>query len=74
MEKVYGRKLWSSRNYLLQGAFWDGFRSSAKWTAPAYTLFFRWVIFKSATIWQALFALLMIVVSSVVIYLAWRPQ
>lgn len=72
MEKLYGRKLWTSKNYLLRGAFWDGFRQSAKWTAPAYILFFSWVILMSDTVWQALWALLMIAVSSVIIYLSWK--
>lgn len=62
------------REYLLQGPFWDGFRSSAKWTGPAYTLFFSVAVFTSNTIWQALWCLWMIVVSSAVIYLAWKSR
>lgn len=64
----------TKQKYMLHGTLWDGFRSSAKWTVPAYALFFSWFIFVPATIGQTLFALLMIAVSSIVNYLVWRQQ
>lgn len=33
-DKLYGRNLYSSSNYLLKGPFWDGFRRGSRWVVP----------------------------------------
>jgi hypothetical protein len=62
------------QKYLLQGPFWEGFRSGAKYWIFLYWGFFLWLTLRAETIWQALFALVMVLVSTVGIYLAWRKN